>query len=112
MTESRFNTIIRSLNPNLVGIGYEKLAVTDAVAVALTVPTGTKYCEIMVESATTTGFVVNYLNSNGPAVPTQTEGIPVTHGTLFDIQNSDGVSNFRARCRAGLSATLHIQYYK
>lgn len=114
-TTERFNTIVRSLNPNIVGVGYQKLSVTDAAAVSLTAPEGTKYCEIMVESATTTGFVVNYLNSmsaGSVVLPTATDGIPVSHGTLFDIQNSDGVTNFRAICRAGLSATLHIQYYK
>jgi hypothetical protein len=101
--------------PNLAACGYQKLAVTDAAIVMLTVPTGTKYCEIVVESATTTGFVVNtlnYQNATPATLPSVTDGIPFAHGTMFDISQVDSIANFRAICRTGLTCSLHIQYYK
>ena len=110
------NTLVRTNQPpNLAACGYQKLAVTDAAIVTLTVPTDTKYCEIVVESATTTGFVVNtvnYKNADPATLPTTTSGIPFAHGTMFDISQVDAIANFRAICRAGLTADLHIQYYK
>ncbi len=109
-------TLVRTNQPqNLACCGYQKLAVTDAAIVMLTVPEGTKYCEIAVEASATTGFAVNYVNyeNDTPAtLPSVTDGIPVSHGTIFDIAYVDAIANFRAICRAGLSATLHIQYYK
>lgn len=110
------NILVRTNQPpNIQAIGYEKLAVTDAAIEMLTVPSGTKYCEIVVESSTTTGFVVRYLNFKNaePAtLPSATDGLPIAHGTVFDISNSDAIANFRAIGITGLSATLHIQYYK
>jgi len=109
-------TLVRTNQPpSLAACGYQKLAVTDAAIVMLTVPTDTKYCEIVVESATTTGFVVNtvnYKNANPATLPSKTDGIPFVHGAMFDIANVDAIANFRAICRNTLTCTLHIQYYK
>ena len=113
---NQIQTLIRTNQPpNIVACGYQKLSVTDAAIVMLTVPTGTKYCEITVSSSTTTGFVaryLNYKNAEPATLPTTAEGLPVVHGQIFDISNSDSIANFRIIGITGLSSTLFIQYYK
>lgn len=116
MTGQFKDALIRANLPqNLAVCGYEKLSVTDAAIFMLTVPDGTKYCEIAVESVTTTGFVANYVmfeNASPATLPSATDGIPVSHGTVFDIPYVDAIANFRIIGRTGISCTLHIQYYK
>ena len=110
-----FNSLIRSNLPvNLACCDYEKITVTDASIKMLTVPSGTKYCEIFVESATTSGYVANYVTyeDTTTTLPTVTDGIPVMNGTFFDIPNVDSISNFRIIGRTGITTTLHVQYYK
>lgn len=110
------NSLLRaSLPQNLAVCGYEKISVTDAAIKTLTVPADVKYCEIAVESGTTTGFVANYVlyaNASPATLPSVTDGIPVSHGTVFDIPYVDAINNFRVICRTGITATLHVQYYK
>lgn len=112
----QIDRLVRTNQPeNLAACGYEKLAVTDAAISYLTVPTGTKYCEISVSSATTTGFVaryLNYRNATPATLPTTDEGLPISHGLVFDISNSDSIVNFGVIGITGITCTLYIQYYK
>ncbi len=104
--------LVRTNQPdNVVACGYQKLTVTGASAQALTVPTGAKYAFIAVESVTTTGFIMRYLNLGATTEPTTTDGIPLTHGDKFDLTSSDDINRFRV-IATSLTHTLHIQYYK
>lgn len=93
----------------LVANGYEKLTVTGAVDAPASIPTGTTYMLIAVESATTSGVVMRYLETG--AVPTTTDGMPLEHLTRFDVTGSQNVQNFKVIAVSG-SHTLHIQYYR
>lgn len=112
MNTTQFNAIIRTNMPdNVVACGYQKLTVTGANAQSLTVPSGSKYAELSVESATTTGFIIRFLNLGAATLPTTTDGMPLAHGTVFDLSTSDSINNFRVIAISG-SHTLHIQYFK
>jgi len=108
----QLDRLVRTNQPeNVVACGFQKLTVTGASAQALTVPVGTKYAEISVESATTTGFIMRYLCLGATTLPTTTDGMPLAHGTVFDLNSSDAVERFRV---IAVSSThqLNIQYYK
>jgi len=113
MTHTETKQIIGLLTARkgLVACGYQKLTVTGANAQSLTVPTGTLYAEIRVESATTTGIIMRYLLLGATTPPTTTDGMALTYMDLFDVNTGDNVANFRVIAVSG-SHTLHIQYYK
>lgn len=112
MRTQQLNTIIATQRPQeLFALGYQKLTVTGGTAQALTVPSGTVYAEIAVESATTTGTIIRYLNLGAATLPTTTNGMPLAHGTVFDLNNGDQVVDFRCIAVSG-SHTLHIQYFR
>lgn len=112
----QLDRLVRTNQPeNLVACGYQKVSVTDAAISYLTPTTGAKYCEISVSSGTTTGFVaryLNYRNATPATLPTTAEGLPLSHGTVFDISNSDSINNFGVIGITGLTCTLYVQYYK
>ncbi len=104
--------IIRTNQPvNVAACGYQKLTVTGASAQALTVPDGTRYAFLAVESVTTTGTIMRYLNLGATTLPTTTDGLPLEHGTKFDLSTSDDINNFRV-IATSLTHTLHVEYYK
>lgn len=113
MLTTENESIVRALrySKDLIACGYQKLTVTGASAQALTVPTGATYCEIRVESATTTGIIMYYLLLGTTTAPTTSSGIPLTYLDIFDITGGDNVVNFRVIAVSG-SHTLHIQYFK
>jgi len=102
---------IQSINTKLFAFGYQKLTVTGGTAQSLTVPTGSLYAKIRVESATTTGIIMRYLMLGTSTPPTTTDGMALVYLDLLDITNGDDVANFRVIAVSG-SHTLHIQYYK
>jgi hypothetical protein len=95
----------------MTACGYQQLTVTGASAQALTVPSGTTYCEIRVESATTSGVIMRYTLLGATTEPTTAAGMPLVYLDLFDINGGDNVVNFRVIAVSG-SHTLNIQYYK
>lgn len=115
MTPEETKQLLRTQRPDsLATCGYQNLTVTGASIQQLTVPAGTKYAEIKVESATTTGYIMRYVtykNATPATLPTTTDGMPLTYGDFFDLNNSDAVSEFRVIAISG-SHQLHIQYYK
>lgn len=103
--------IVRTQRPqNVVACGYQLLTVTGA-ADAFTVPSGACYAECRVESATLTGFIIRYLNLGVGTLPTTTDGMPLSHGDVFDLTGSDAVNNFRAIAISG-SHSIHVQFFK
>ncbi len=101
---------------DLIASGYEKITVTGGTAQALDVVTsgkglGALYAEIRVESATTTGIIMRYLNLGDILLPTTTDGLALSYLDFFDISSGDNVAKFRVIAVSG-SHTLHVQYYK
>jgi hypothetical protein len=112
MTTNQYNTLIRTQRPqNLFAMGYEQLTVTGASPQALTVPSGAVYAEIKVESATTTGYIMYFLNLGTTILPTTSTGIPLSYGDYFDLNNGDLLAGFRVIAVSG-SHKLNIQYFK
>lgn len=104
--------IIAAVHGNpLTAIGYQKLTVTGGTAQSLTIPTGTTYCEIRVESATTSGVVMRYTLLGATTPPTTTDGMALSHLDFFDITGGTNVQNFRVIAVSG-SHEIHVQYYK
>lgn len=90
---------------------YQKVSVA-GTAIGLTVPDGTKYCEIKFISTINTTFAVMYLNLGTAQLPTATDGLPLDHGTFFDITDYENINNFRAIQTAAGTHTLYVQYYR
>lgn len=113
MIDNDTQMIIRAIREkkDLIALGYQQLTVTGASAQSLTVPTGATYCEIRVESATTTGIIMYYLLLGTTTLPTTSTGMPLAYLDLFDITGGDNIVNFRVIAVSG-SHKLNIQYYK
>lgn len=115
MEEKKLQRILRGLNHGpLVACGYQQLTVTGISAQSLTIPVGATYCDIRVESATTTGIIMYYTlcaSLPTPIPPTTTTGMPLVYLDQFDLINSDSLINFRV---IAVSSThkLNIQYFK
>lgn len=108
----QLDRLVRTNQPeNVAACGYQQLTVTGGTAQSLTVPSGARYAEVSVESATLTGFIMRYLCLGDTTPPTTTAGMPLAYGTVFDLGTSDAVNRFRVIAVSG-SHTLNIQYYK
>lgn len=100
-----------TMQPHLKAFAYQQLTVTGGTAQSLTVPSGALYCEIRVESATTTGIIMYYLMLGSTTLPTASTGMPLTYLDLFDINTGDDIVNFRVIAVSGVHQ-LNVQYYK
>lgn len=90
--------------------GYENLSISSAAVFTPTIPTNTKYMEIVLESSVTATIPIRY-RIDGPA-PTSTNGMPLNHLDRFDITDFANINNFKV-IRTGVGTyNLHITYYK
>lgn len=109
-SKSYLSKLVRHSDNGFKAFSYEKLSVSSAAVFTPTVPTGTKYMEIRVESSVTASVPLRYLITG--ANPTSTDGMALNHLDLLDITDAQNIQNFKViRTTAG-THTLHIQYYK
>lgn len=105
---NQFN-ILRVLSNDARATGHEVLTVAGATAQKLTVPAGTKYALIEVESSVTSGVVVRYwLDGSNP---TTADGIGRSHLTAIDITEYSNLVNFRVIAAQAGTHKLMIQYF-
>lgn len=91
--------------------GYQQLTVNGTVA-NLTIPDGTKYALMSVESDITT-TCARYLEFGGTVVAVSAGvGMPVSHGTVFDVTDFANLVGFQIIQEAAGTHKLNIQYYK
>ena len=108
-SKSYLSKILRAHLNSFKAFDYQKLSITGTAA-ALTVPTGTKYAEIRLESTVTSSVPVRYLITGD--VPTSTDGMALNHLDLFDLTDYQNIINFKAIQTGAGTHTLHITYYK
>jgi len=108
-SKSYLSDILRSHKNGFKAFSYQKLTI-DGTAKALTVPDGTKYAELRLESTVVASVPVRYLITGG--TPTSTDGMALNNLELFDITDYQNIINFKAIQTGAGTHTLHIQYYR
>jgi len=101
--------LVQNAKNSFKAFAYEKLSI-GAVASSLTVPSGTKYAEIRLESSVTSSVPVRYLLTG--VAPTTTDGMALNNLDLFDITDYQNIINFKAIQTTAGTHTLHVTYYK
>lgn len=108
-SKSYLSDLVKIALNGFKAFAYQKLTI-NGTAAKLTVPDGTKYAEIRLESTVTTSIPVRYLITGG--VPTATDGMAMNSLDLFDITDYANIINFSAIQTGAGTHTLHITYYK
>lgn len=110
--ETELASIKRALLPKeYVANGYEALDFSTAGAKAFTVPAGTSYAEVKIESSVTSGIIGRRLNMGTTTLPTSSVGISVVHMDYFDIIGYDAIQRFRIILTQAGTHIAHVQYY-
>lgn len=104
------NTII--VNENQISLEHQKLAVTDALAVKLTVPNGAKKCFITIEkdATATQDELVRFLETETD--PDNSTGHLLKSGDTLTIASASSLKNLSfIGLETAKSHTLQITYY-
>jgi len=109
-SKSYLSDLLKLGNNSFKAIGYENLSVNSASVFTPTIPTGTKYMEIRVESSVTATVAMRYLITGG--TPTAANGMALNHLDLFDITDAQNIQNFKVIRTGAGTHNLHITYYK
>ena len=88
---------------------YQQLTVTGTLS-NLTVPEGSRYALIVVESDIST-ICARYLET-GQTTVSSGIGMPLLNGTVFDIEDMQNLTSFQVIQEAAGTHKLNIQYYK
>lgn len=101
--------ILQALRNDYRAFAKQTLTVTTSV-LGLTVPAGTKYCFIQVESTNTSDAIRYWLDGSSP---TASLGFFRANGDAFDITEAENINNFKVIKGTGGGTTYLIcQYYK
>jgi hypothetical protein len=97
-------------------LGYEKLTVDDAPAVALTPSAGAKYAILFVEADATNANLNRAIHwredGTNPTTGAAGEGMVLGDNGVLDIKGAANIADFRMIGReAGKVHTVRVQYY-
>ncbi len=108
-TKEYTKELVRLSRKDRIPISYQKLTFTGAVDVP-TIPAGTTYMYITIESATLTGAVGRWLDT-GETPTAGANGHFISHGDRFDVVGAVAVNQFKIIADSG-SHSAHITFYK
>lgn len=109
--QSALNKIASRLSNYGTAVGYERLTVS-STAVGFTLPAvGENTAVVILESTTAAPTVALRYREDGVA-PTSSVGMPLTTGTVFEIQGAENLKRFKAIEATGATTYLHITYYR
>lgn len=111
-SKSYLSRLQRSALNSFKAFGYEQITV-DSNIKNLTIPNGTKYALMIVESDNTTDIVARYLEFGGSGTPVASgTGMPIKDGTVFDITDMQNLAGFQIIEESNNTTLLNVQYYK
>lgn len=109
-SKSYLSELVKLAKNSFKAFSYQNLSISSAAVFALTVPDGTKYAELVLESSVTATVPIRYKIDGG--VPTTTDGMPLNHLDRFDITDAANVNNFKVIRTGAGTYNLHITYYR
>jgi len=95
---------------NYQAFAYEAITVNGTVK-SLTIPEGTKYALLELESSVTSGVVARYLETKSSVVST-TVGMGIRDGWWGDSTLYGNLAGFQITQAQAGTHVLHVQYYK
>lgn len=109
-SKSYLSKILRHDTNAFKAFSYQNLSISSAAVFTPSIPDGTKYMEIRVESSVTASVPLRYLITGGN--PTSTDGMALNHLDLLDITDAQNIQNFKVIRTGAGTHNLHITYYK
>lgn len=108
-SKSYLELLVRQGNNSPKNIGYQKLTVDGTVDI-LTIPSGSTFCQIRLESSVTSGITIRYRMDGTD--PTSTDGMGLSHLESIAVFDAENMTKFKAIQAVGGVHILHILYFK
>ena len=109
-SKSYLSELVKYAKNSFKAFAYENLSISSAAVFTPTIPTGTKYAEIVLESSVTATVPIRYRIDGG--TPTSANGMPLNHLDRFDISDFANINNFKVIRTGAGTYNLHITYYR
>jgi len=109
-SKSYLSELVKYAKNSFKAFAYENLSISSASVFTPTIPTGTKYAEIVLESSVTATVPIRYRIDGG--LPTSVNGMPLNHLDRFDITDFANINNFKVIRTGAGTYNLHITYYR
>jgi len=110
-SKSYLSQLVQNALNSFKAFAYEKITV-DATVKTLTIPTGAKYAQMVLESdIASPAYAARYLITKQTTV-SSTEGFPLTNGSVIDVTDFANLQGFQiTRVTAG-TTYLYVQYFR